>query len=282
MTARTIEVSGLKIGRGNPIALIAGPCVIESQQLLMETAGSIKELCNQLDMPFIFKSSFLKDNRSSVDYFQGPGLEKGLEMLAQVRAEFSVPILSDIHNPEQARLAGEVLDIIQIPAYLSMQTSIAVEAAATGKIINVKKGQFLHPEDMGKVVRKIESAGNNNILLTERGTCLGYHNLVVDMRSIPMMQATGYPVVFDVTHAIRVYGVPSSDSAGGAPEYVPVLARAGVAAGCDAIFIETHPDPRNALCDAASMWPLHRLEELLIQVKEINEVVSRTERVLLT
>jgi 2-dehydro-3-deoxyphosphooctonate aldolase (KDO 8-P synthase) len=275
MAAKIIEVKGIPIGGGNPIVLIAGPCVIESQQLLMDTAGALQSICERLEMPFVFKSSFTKDNRSSVDYFQGPGLDEGLEMLKKVRSEFGIPILSDIHTPDQAQKAGEVLDVIQVPAYLSMQTSLSMAAGKTGKVINVKKGQFLHPQDMEKVVRKIESTGNEKVLLTERGSTFGYHNLVVDMRSLKMMRAIGYPVVFDVTHAIRIYGVPSSSAQGGTPEFVPVLARAGVAAGCDAIFIETHPDCKNALCDASSMWPLQQLEDLLIQVKQLDQIAKK-------
>jgi 2-dehydro-3-deoxyphosphooctonate aldolase (KDO 8-P synthase) len=275
MAAKIIEVKGIPIGGGNPIVLIAGPCVIESQQLLMDTAGALQSICERLEMPFVFKSSFTKDNRSSVDYFQGPGLDEGLEMLKKVRSEFGIPILSDIHTPDQAQKAGEVLDVIQVPAYLSMQTSLSMAAGKTGKVINVKKGQFLHPQDMEKVVRKIESTGNEKVLLTERGSTFGYHNLVVDMRSLKMMRAIGYPVVFDATHAIRIYGVPSSSAQGGTPEFVPVLARAGVAAGCDAIFIETHPDCKNALCDASSMWPLQQLEDLLIQVKQLDQIAKK-------
>jgi 2-dehydro-3-deoxyphosphooctonate aldolase (KDO 8-P synthase) len=226
-------------------------------------------------MPFIFKSSFTKDNRSSVEYYQGPGLEKGLAMLAEVKKQIGVPVLSDIHNPQQARPAAEVLDVIQIPAYMSMQTSLTLAAAETGKPVNVKKGQFLHPKDMEKVVKKIESTGNRSILLTERGTVFGYHNLVVDMRSFPIMRKFGYPVVFDITHSVRIYGVPSSSPEGGTPWFVPYLARAGVAAGCDAVFIETHPDCKNALCDASSMWPLQRLEELLEQILEIDRVAKK-------
>ncbi len=274
MKTRVVEVDGIRIGGGNPLALIVGPCVIEGQQMLLDTAGEIKEICRKLEIPFIFKSSFTKDNRSSVDYYQGPGLEEGLAMLAEVKRQIGVPVLSDIHNPFQAEPAAKVLDVIQIPAYMSMQTSLTLAAARTGKVVNVKKGQFLHPQDMEKVVKKIESTGNHQILLTERGSVFGYHNLVVDMRSFPIMRGLGYPVVFDVTHSIRIYGVPSSSPEGGTPWFVPYLARAGVAAGVDAVFIETHPDCKNALCDASSMWPLQRLEELLAQIKEISELVK--------
>ena len=270
-----VEVADIKIGEGNPLILIAGPCVIESEQLALDTAGQIQEICQRLGMPFIFKSSFTKDNRSSVEYFQGPGLEEGLRILQKVKDTYGIPVLSDIHNPFQAEPAADVLDVIQIPAYLSMQTSLVVAAGKTGRTVNVKKGQFLHPLDMEKVVKKLESTGNRRILITERGSNFGYHNLVVDMRALPMMRQIGYPVVFDVTHALRIYGVPSSSPAGGTPWLVPYLGRAGVAAGCDAVFIETHPDCQNALCDASSMWPLQQLEELLQQLIEIDRTVKK-------
>ncbi len=269
-----IDVNGIKIGGGNPLVLIAGPCVIEEESLVLDTAGQIREIVDKLDIPWIFKSSYQKDNRSSVDYYQGPGLEKGLKILQKVKETYHVPVLSDIHDRCQAEPAAEVLDVIQIPAYLSMQTSITLAAARTGKVINVKKGQFLHPKDVEKIIRKIESTGNHQIILTERGSVFGYHNLVVDMRSFPIMRSFGYPVMFDVTHSIRIYGVPSSDAAGGEPWFVPYLARAGVGAGVDALFVETHPDCKNALCDAASMWPLQKLEELLTQVKQIDTLVK--------
>lgn len=270
-----VEVADIKIGEGNPLILIAGPCVIESEQLALDTAGQIQEICQRLGMPFIFKSSFTKDNRSSVEYFQGPGLEEGLRILQKVKDTYGIPVLSDIHNPFQAEPAADVLDVIQIPAYLSMQTSLVVAAGKTGRTVNVKKGQFLHPLDMEKVVKKLESTGNRRILITERGSNFGYHNLVVDMRALPIMRQIGYPVVFDVTHALRIYGVPSSSPAGGTPWLVPYLGRAGVAAGCDAVFIETHPDCQNALCDASSMWPLQKLEELLQQLIEIDRTVKK-------
>lgn len=269
-----IDVNGIKIGGGNPLVLIAGPCVIEEESLVLDTAGQIREIVDKLDIPWIFKSSYQKDNRSSVDYYQGPGLEKGLKILQKVKETYHVPVLSDIHDRCQAEPAAEVLDVIQIPAYLSMQTSITLAAARTGKVINVKKGQFLHPKDVEKIIRKIESTGNHQIILTERGSVFGYHNLVVDMRSFPIMRSFGYPIMFDVTHSIRIYGVPSSDAAGGEPWFVPYLARAGVGAGVDALFVETHPDCKNALCDAASMWPLQKLEELLTQVKQIDTLVK--------
>lgn len=275
---KVVQVREIKIGGGNPLVLIAGPCVIESESVVMRTAERIKEISERLKIPFIFKSSYLKDNRSSASSYQGPGLERGLEILSKVREQFDIPVLSDVHDQHDAQTAAEVLDVIQLPAYLSMQTGLTLAIARTGKPINVKKGQFLDPRDVKNIIGKIESVGNQGILLTERGTCFGYHNLVVDMRSFPIMRSLGYPVVFDATHAVRIYGVPSSHPAGGTPEFVPYLSRAAVAAGCDAIFIETHPNPKEALCDASSMWPLDKLEGLLMQLKEINEVTSRYDR----
>jgi len=271
---QTVKLNNISIGPGYPLALIAGPCVIESKDVVMAAAEEIKIIADSLSMPFIFKSSYLKDNRSSASSYQGPGLEAGLKILQAVKEEFGVPVISDVHSEADVKPAAEVLDIIQIPAYLSMQTSITVAAAKTGKVVNVKKGQFLDPADVKNIIGKIEEAGNNQILLTERGSSFGYHNLVVDMRSFQTMRELGYPVVFDPTHSIRVYGISSSDPRGGTPQYVPSLSRAGVAAGIDAIFIETHPDCKNALCDAASMWPLQKLKELLIQLQAVDELVK--------
>ena len=274
---KIVEIGDIRIGARQPLALIAGPCVIESADIVLHTAEAVKRMADRLGMPFIFKSSFTKDNRSTATSYQGPGLEQGLKILAKVKSEIGVPVLSDIHSEAQAAPAAEVLDVIQIPAYLSMQTSLTLAAAQTGKTINVKKGQFLDPHDMKNVIDKIESQGNNKILLTDRGTFFGYHNLVLDMRSLPIMRCLGYPVVIDPTHAIRVYGISSSDPAGGTPEFVPALSRAAVAAGCEAIFIETHPNCGEALCDAASMWPLQKLENLLVQVKRIDDLRQELE-----
>lgn len=269
---KTVKIGDIRIGPNQPIALIAGPCVIESEELVMRTAEQVKKIADRLGMPFILKSSFTKDNRSTSTSFQGPGLDEGLRILQKVKDQLGIPVLSDIHNEYQAKAAGEVLDVLQIPAYLSMQTSITIAAARTGKAVNVKKGQFLDPHDMKNVVQKIEQEGNEKILLTDRGTFFGYHNLVIDMRSLPIMRSLGYPVVIDPTHAIRVYGISSSDPKGGNPEFVPALTRAAVAAGCEVVFIETHPNCAEALCDAASMWPLQKLENLLIQIKRIDEL----------
>jgi 2-dehydro-3-deoxyphosphooctonate aldolase (KDO 8-P synthase) len=242
--------------------------------LVFSTAEKVKKIADKLGFPLIFKSSYLKDNRSSANSFQGPGVENGLKILQKVKDTFRIPVLSDIHDLHDAERCAEVLDVIQIPAYLSMQTGLVLSVARTGVAVNVKKGQFLHPSDMQNVINKITGEGNQNILLTDRGTFFGYHNLVLDMRNLKVMRDLGYPVVLDPTHAIRKYGVSSSDKRGGAKEYIFSLSRAGTAAGIDAIFIETHPDCDNALCDAASMLPLQRLEDLLKQVKAIDEVVK--------
>lgn len=270
---RTVQIQDFSIGEDQPLALIAGPCVIESESVVLQTAERIQAIARKLNIPLIFKSSYLKDNRSSAKSYQGVGLDKGMEILQKVRDTLGLPVISDIHDQHDAPAAGDVLDIIQIPAYLSMQTGLTLAAAKTGKPVNVKKGQFLDPHDVKHIVGKIEGEGNHQILLTDRGTVFGYHNLVVDMRSFQIMRGHGYPVVFDPTHAIRVYGISSSDPRGGTPQFVPSLSRAAVAAGIDAIFIETHPDCQNALCDAASMWPLDLLEPLLIQLKEVDELV---------
>jgi 2-dehydro-3-deoxyphosphooctonate aldolase (KDO 8-P synthase) len=270
---RVIKVRGIPVGGKNPLVLIAGPCVIENEEITLTTASKIKEITQKVGMPFIFKSSYKKDNRSSPTSYMGPGIDKGLKILIKVREELDIPILSDVHSAEEAKIAGEVLDVIQIPAFLSQQTSLAFACGKTGKPINVKKGQFVAPEDMKSVIKKIEYTGNKNILLTERGTVFGYHRLVVDMRSLSIMRSLGYPVVFDVTHSLRIYGISSLSPKGGEPQFIEPLARAGVAAGCDAVFIETHPDPRKALVDAASMLPLSKLESLLMMLKKINNLV---------
>ena len=267
-----------RLGGGGGLALIAGPCVIEDESLALEVAFALKEIASRLGMPFIYKSSYAKDNRSSVDFYQGPGLAKGLEILARVRDDAGVAVVSDVHGASEAAPAARVLDMLQIPAYLSQQTSLAIACGETGKPINVKKGQFVAPEDMEKAVAKIASTGNRDITLTERGSSFGYRQLVVDMRSLAILARTGCPVVFDATHAVRIYGRPSADPAGGEPEFIPLLARAAVAAGCDAIFIETHPNPLNARCDAASQMPLAKVEGLLSTLVAIDAARAGRER----
>ncbi len=271
---KIVEINHIKIGAGQPLALIAGPCVIESESIVMQTAEKIKTIADKLQMPLIFKSSFSKDNRSSESSYQGAGLEEGLRILQKVKTTFGLPVLSDIHDMHDAEACAEVLDVIQIPAFLSMQTSLLLAVAQTGKVINVKKGQFLAASDMQTAIHKITSTGNDKILLTDRGTFFGYHNLIMDMRNLKIMRDLGFPVVLDPTHAVRKYGVSSSDRSGGAKEFIFPLSRAGVAAGVDAVFIETHPDCDSALCDAASMLPIQKLEELLIQLKTIDQYVK--------
>jgi 2-dehydro-3-deoxyphosphooctonate aldolase (KDO 8-P synthase) len=255
--------------------LISGPCVIENESIMMRTAEKLKLISEKLSLPLIYKSSFQKDNRSTTDFYSGPGIEEGLRMLEKIKVQFNLPVLSDIHYPEQAKIAAEVLDIIQIPAYLCMQTTLVVEAAKTGKIINLKHGQFISPQNMKNPVKKVESCGNKNIILTERGYAFGYNDLVVDPRSFYDMGQLNYPVVFDITHSIRKYGIPSADPAGGARQYLSVLARSGVAAGVDGIFIEAHPNPQEALCDAASQLKLDDLEEFLKPLIELHNIEKK-------
>ncbi len=252
--------------------LISGPCVIESEKIMMDTAETLKRVSEDLDIPLIYKSSFQKDNRSSVDYYMGPGIDEGLKILQRVKEDFGFPLLTDIHYPDQVEAAAEVVDVLQIPAYLVMQTTLAVAAAKTGKVINLKHAQFLAPENMSKPVAKVESTGNKNILLTERGYAFGYNDLVVDPRAFHLMRETGYPTIFDVTHSIRKYGIPSSDPSGGARQYLDVLGRAGVAAGVDGIFVEVHPCPSEALCDAASQMDMTQLKEYLKPLIEMHEL----------
>jgi len=276
MTAvKHVDVAGIDCG-SRDLFLISGPCVIEAEPLMMKTAERLKEISERLKLPVIFKSSFSKDNRSSLDYFQGPGLEEGLKVLAKIKAAFDLPLLTDIHYPTQAAPAGEVVDIVQIPAYLCMQSELVVAAAKTGKVVNLKHGQFIAPDNMAKPVKKIEASGNDRILLTERGYTFGYNDLIVDPRSFFMMREIGYPVIFDITHTIRKYGIPSKDPRGGTRQYLKVLARAGVAAGVDGIFVEAHPNPPDALCDAASQYYLDDLEEFLKPLIELHQLVRPT------
>ena len=268
----SVKVGDFIIGAGNPLALIAGPCVIESEELVLATCGRIKEITSRYKIPFIFKSSYSKANRLHINSYAGPGLKDGLIILEKVKREFEVPILTDIHNPDEAFPVSQVADVLQIPAFLCRQTDLILSAAKTGKPLNIKKGQFMAPEDMLPIAKKAESVGNKNILLTERGSFFGYHNLVVDMRSLLIMRNLGYPVVFDATHSLQLPGSQGSSS-GGLPQFILPLARAAVACGCNALFIETHPDVKNALCDKDCMLPLDKLEELLIQIKAIHKMV---------
>jgi 2-dehydro-3-deoxyphosphooctonate aldolase (KDO 8-P synthase) len=276
MKTRSVHIGDVVVGGGAPLTLVAGPCVMESETVVLRIAEKIREVTARLGIPTIFKSSYLKDNRSSAQSFQGLGVDAGLSLLAKVRDSFDMPVLTDVHSVDEARTAADAVDVIQVPAYLCMQTSIVQAAGRTGKPVNVKKGQFIHPQDMRNVIRKLEEVDCRDIILTERGACFGYRNLVVDFRSLPDMRSFGYPVMFDPTHAIRNYGISSSDPTGGSPEYIPALTRAGIAVGCDALFMETHDDLENALCDAASMLPFERLESVLQQVMAVDDACRQT------
>ena len=265
----TIAKAGnIEFGDGKGLVLIAGPCVIESEDLCMEVGTRAKEIADGLGIPYIFKASFDKANRTSVESFRGPGMEKGLEILASVKSKLGVPALTDVHESYQVAPAAEVVDILQIPAFLCRQTDLIVAAANTGKCVNIKKGQFLAPWDMKNSVGKARSTGNENICLTERGVSFGYNTLVVDMTSLPAMRDLGCPVIFDATHAVQRPG-GLGNASGGASEYVPHLVRAAVAVGIDALFLEIHPDPPSALCDAASMLSLADLPNVLADAKAI-------------
>jgi 2-dehydro-3-deoxyphosphooctonate aldolase (KDO 8-P synthase) len=273
MSKKHVAVGNIDCGSDN-LFLIAGPCVIEAEDLMMRTAERLKGISEELAVPLIFKSSFSKDNRSSLEYYQGPGLEEGMRILEKVKKTFELPILTDIHYPTQAAPAAEVVDVLQIPAYLCMQTELVVAAAKTGAVVNVKHGQFIAPDNMAKPVKKIEMSGNDKIILTERGYTFGYNDLIVDPRSFMLLGQIGYPVVFDITHTIRKYGIPSKDPRGGNREFLSVLSRAGVAAGVDGIFIEAHPTPPEALCDAASQYYLDDLAEFVRPLIDINHLVK--------
>jgi len=268
---KIIRIKNITISEKTPFVLIAGPCVIETEEIALQTAEEIKKITGELGIPYVYKSSYTKANRQSIDSYTGPGFESGLKTLERVKTEFDVPILTDIHSPQEAAPVAEVADVLQIPAFLCRQTDIVVAAAKTRKPVNIKKGQFMAPEDMGAIAAKAEYFGNDQILLTERGTTFGYHNLVVDFRSIVIMKNLGYPVVFDATHSLQLPGASKGHS-GGQPQFIFPLARAAVAVGIQALFLETHPCVEEALCDASNMLPLQRLKELLIQLKEIDKL----------
>jgi 2-dehydro-3-deoxyphosphooctonate aldolase (KDO 8-P synthase) len=272
MTKKHVFIRDIDCG-SDRLFLIAGPCVIEEESLMMRTAERLKGIAERLELPLIFKSSFSKDNRSSLEYYQGPGLDAGLELLAKIKRELDLPILTDIHYPYQAAPAAEVCDVIQIPAYLCMQSELVVAAAKTGAVVNIKHGQFLAPENMAKPVKKIEDSGNERIIVTERGYTFGYNDLVVDPRSFYLLNQIGYPVVFDAGHSIRKYGIPSKDPRGSARQFLTTLARAAVAAGVDGFFIEAHPSPPDALCDAASQYALDDLESFMRPLIDIHNLV---------
>jgi 2-dehydro-3-deoxyphosphooctonate aldolase (KDO 8-P synthase) len=271
MGARTVRIGTINIGPGQPLAVIAGPCVIESGELCLEVGSRLKEICDGLGLGVIFKVSFDKANRASLKSFRGPGLEKGLEILAELKAKTGLPVDTDIHEPWQAEAAAAVADMIQIPAFLCRQTDLLVAAGKTGKPVFIKKGQFMNPLDMRLAAEKVESQGNSQILMGERGTFFGYGNLVVDMRSLAIMRGLGYPVIFDATHSVQLPGGAGTAS-GGQREFVAPLARAAVAAGVDGVFLEVHPEPQKALSDAATMLPLADVAGLLAQLKKFHEL----------
>ncbi|MBF0386814.1 MAG: 3-deoxy-8-phosphooctulonate synthase [Candidatus Omnitrophica bacterium] len=273
MKKHVVNVNGIKIGAGNPFVLIAGPCVIESRKTTLKMAGDIVNIARDLGIPFVFKASYDKANRTSVDSFRGPGINEGLDILLEVKEKFRVPILSDVHDISQISAAAKVLDIIQIPAFLCRQTDLLVAAARTGKVVNVKKGQFLAPWDMRALVRKLESTGNRRILLTERGVSFGYNNLVTDFTAFQIMKDTGYPVVYDVTHSVQQPG-GLGDKTGGRSEFIPLLARCGVAAGLDAVFMETHTDPAKSLSDGPNMLAIAKLRPVLEVMVKIDRIVK--------
>lgn len=274
VTMHDVDLGAFKVGGSHPHVLIAGPCVIESEALALETAERIAEIARALNLPYIFKSSYDKANRTSSASFRGPGLTAGLAVLKKVRDRLGLPVLTDVHGPEEARAAGEVADILQIPAFLCRQTDLLVAAAQTGRVVNVKKGQFLSPWEMDNVVKKLEEAGTRRILLTERGSTFGYNNLVVDMRSLPVMRRFGYPVIFDATHSVQLPGGGGTKSAG-QREFVPTLASAAAAAGCDGFFMEVHPNPDVALSDGPNMVPLQALKPLLERLVRICAVAGK-------
>jgi 2-dehydro-3-deoxyphosphooctonate aldolase (KDO 8-P synthase) len=269
-----VSIGSFKVGTAHRHFLIAGPCVLESERLALETAQRIAEIARALDIPYIFKSSYDKANRSSGTSFRGPGLKDGLAILKKVKDQIGVPVLTDVHSEAEATEAGTVVDVLQIPAFLCRQTDLLLAAAKTGRVVNVKKGQFLSPWEMSNVVAKLEESGNRRIILTERGTTFGYNNLVVDMRALPIMRKFGYPVVFDATHSVQLPGGGGTKSSG-QREFITTLACAAAAAGCDGFFMEVHPDPDHALSDGPNMVPLHDLKKLLERLMRICQAAGK-------
>ncbi|OGU76042.1 MAG: 3-deoxy-8-phosphooctulonate synthase [Ignavibacteria bacterium RBG_16_34_14] len=268
-----IKINDFTIGGNNPFVLIAGPCVVENEKLALETAEELKKITTELKIPFIYKSSYKKANRTSISSFRGIGDDDAINILSKIKKEFDVPVLTDVHLPDEIEKLNDAVDVLQIPAFLCRQTELLIAAGKSGKIINIKKGQFLAPEDMQHAIEKVLSTGNKKILLTERGTSFGYHNLVVDMRSLVIMKKLGYPVIMDATHSVQLpsAGVQTS----GQPEFIKPLACAAAAVGIDGLFLEVHPEPEKALSDAASQFPLKDLKELLISIKEIDSLIKK-------
>jgi len=268
-----IQIKNVKLGSNLPFVLIAGPCVVENEKITFTTAEQIKRISSKLDIPFIFKSSYKKANRTSIKSFTGIGDQEAIQILNKIKKEIDVPILTDVHSTTEITMLSDTADILQIPAFLCRQTELLLAAGETGKTVNVKKGQFLAPEDMKHTIEKIESTGNKKILLTERGSTFGYHNLVVDMRSLVVMKEFGYPVVMDATHSVQVPG--RAGKTGGQPKFIKPLAKAAAAVGIDALFLEVHPDPVNAMSDAESQLPLSELENLLTEIQQIDRLVKK-------
>ena len=279
MSVDTVNIAGVGqaasfgVGPGQPLMLLGGPCVLESEGLAREVATEMQAICKRLGISYVFKASFDKANRTSLGAFRGPGIDQGLEILGRIREDLGVPVVSDIHEAAQVEKAAAVLDILQIPAFLCRQTDLLVAAAQSGKPINLKKGQFLSPWDMANAVAKVKESGSRQLLLTERGTCLGYNNLVVDMRSLPVMRSLGCPVIYDATHSVQLPG-GAGGSSGGQREFIPPLTRAAVAAGIDGLFMEIHPDPDRALCDGPNTMPLAEVEGLLRKLIAIHALVN--------
>ena len=270
---KTINVGNFRVGKGEDLLFISGPCVIEDESLAMKTGEALTEMCEKFPVSFVYKSSFDKANRSSVESYRGPGIEKGLEILRKVKENFGVPIMTDIHTPEQAAAAADVADLIQVPAFLCRQTDLVVAAGKTGKAVNLKKGQFMAPWDLEQVIKKIESTGNTDILLTDRGVMFGYNNLVSDMRAIPLMQQLGYPACFDGTHSGQLPGSLGTCT-GGQRDLIPTLVRASIAAGANALYLESHPEPETAPCDSTTMLSLASLPQLLEEVVQIYAIAQ--------
>lgn len=270
---KTIKVGEVSFGGNKPFVLIAGPCVIESKQATLKIAEEIKKVTEKLKVPFVFKASYDKANRTSINSYRGPGMSEGLAILQQIKSKFDVPVISDVHNITEVDEAAKVLDILQIPAFLCRQTDLLVCAGKTGKVVNIKKGQFVAPENMQQAVNKVESAGNKRILLTERGSSFGYNTLVTDFRALAIMRESGYPVIMDASHSVQQPG-GLGHASGGRSEFIPLMARCGVAAGCDGVFMEVHMDPQKALSDGPNMLPLNKLEQLLNQLIAIDKIVK--------
>lgn len=270
---KEVNIAGIKFGGNNPPLIIAGPCVLENEDITFQTAQRLKDICSSVGMPFVFKSSYDKANRTSIKSFRGPGIEKGLRILSDIKSRLNIPVISDVHSIAEVKPASEVLDALQIPAFLCRQTDLIIAASKTGKPVNIKKGQFLAPWDVKNIIEKFTSTGNHNLSITERGASFGYNNLVVDFRAFPIMRSFGYPVIFDVTHSLQLPGGQGSSS-GGQREFAEPLARAAVAVGVDGLFFEVHPEPEKALCDGPNMIKLDEVEKMLGILKAIYKLLK--------